>query len=188
MNGHFTNTRLDVQRRHADAGRREAVHEVLNGESIEVPAPSLRHQQLLLHIGSILDSYVSMHGLGEAYIAPTDVRLSPLHVVQPDVFFISTANTGMLRDGMNVQGAPDLCVEMLSPGTRGSDLARKRDIYARFGVREYWIVEPDAARITALTPGADGYVLLGEATGDTVLPSDMLPRLRVGAATLFPPT
>ncbi len=93
----------------------------------------------------------------------------------------------ILDNDLNVQGAPDLCVEILSPSTRRRDLAQKRDIYARFGVREYWLVDPDAGSITVLTRDAGRYVSLSEATGDTVVPSNVLPDLRVTASTLLPP-
>jgi len=166
-----------------DDGKR---YEILDGELIELPGPSLQHQRIIGCIFRILSEYVERHSLGEVFVAPTDVRLSPVNVVQPDVLFIGTANTGRLGNGMNVQGPPDLCVEILSPGTRGRDLAQKRDIYARFGVREYWLVDPDAESSMVLTLDAGRYVPLGEAKGDTLVPSRVLPALPVAAVTLFP--
>ena len=94
--------------------------------------------------------------LGLVLDAPIDVRLTPDNVLIPDVMFIA-------RDRLHIIGPkaidapPDLVVEILSPGTRQRDLATKRTLYARFGVQEYWIVDPDARSVTVLTLAGDHY-------------------------------
>ncbi len=173
----------DDYMRMPDDGKR---YEILDGELIELTSPNRQHQQILGRLFRVLSEYVENNVLGEVYIGPFDVRLSLINVIQPDVLFISTNNLRILDNDLNVQGAPDLCVEILSPSTRRRDLAQKRDIYARFGVREYWLVDPDAERVTVLTLDAGRYVPWGEANGDAGVPSLVLPDLPVVAASLFP--
>jgi Uma2 family endonuclease len=103
------------------------------------PYPSLRDQPL-----------------GRLYHAPFDVYLSRFDVVEPDLVFVSTAGKAVVTE-KNVQGPPDLVVEILSPGTRKRDERIKRDRYARFGVREYWIVDPELETIKLMELGAAGY-------------------------------
>ena len=95
-------------------------------------------------------------GLGELFIAPFDVILSVTNVVQPDLFFISNARSHIITED-NIRGAPDLVVEILSPSTAGYDRMTKRDLYARHGVGEYWLIDPYAKTATVLILGANGY-------------------------------
>ena len=166
-----------------DDGKR---YEVLDGELIEMPGPSLRHQDIIVKLVRMLSDYVERNDLGTTLVAPTDVVLSPIDIVQPDILFVRKARAGALANGMNVQGAPDLCVEILSPGTRARDLTEKRDRYARFGVREYWIVDPEAETVTVLALDEGAYAPLVEAEGDTLVESVVLPRFIAPATTLFP--
>lgn len=85
-------------------------------------------------------SYVKANGLGEIYEAPFDVLFSHHDVVQPDVLFVSRENLSIVGEN-NIQGAPDLIIEILSPTTAERDLDLKK-LYARHAVKEYWIVDP----------------------------------------------
>ena len=90
-------------------------YELLNGELMMVPAPNTKHQRILLRLGRELSRLVQEHELGEVFVAPLDVVLSDTDVVQPDVLFISRAREDRITDA-NVQGAPDLVIEILSSG------------------------------------------------------------------------
>ena len=72
---------------------------------------------------------------------PFDIVFSDTEVVQPDIMFISREREH-IRTGANVQGAPDLVVEILSPSSVGRDWSYKRELYAKYGVKEYWIADP----------------------------------------------
>ncbi len=125
-------------------------YELLNGELLMVPAPNIAHQKAQAELGIRLGAWVKERGLGSVYFAPTDVVLSDSDVVQPDLLFISNERGHVVtRD--NVQGAPDLVVEVLSPSTSAVDWTTKRDLYARYGVREYWIVDPDDRTVAVLS-------------------------------------
>ncbi|HLF25177.1 MAG TPA: Uma2 family endonuclease [Anaerolineae bacterium] len=129
-------------------------YQVIDGELIMTPAPSASHQGFLLNLVRLIDAHVRAAGLGKIYFAPFDVVLSNENVVQPDLLFISKERLSIITDA-NVQGAPDLVVEVLSPGTAQLDKTPKRDLYARFGVREYWLVSPEAGTIEVLVLRAD---------------------------------
>lgn len=115
-------------------------HEILDGDEFMTPAPDPDHQETVLRIARRLADHVDDRRLGRVFIAPTDVVLSAHDIVQPDVFFISAQRSGIVGR-RNVQGAPDLVVEVLSASTAAQDRGAKRALYARAGVHEYWIVD-----------------------------------------------
>jgi len=118
-------------------------YELLEGELIEMtPSPTSKHQQILFRLARLLEAHCQTRESGEIMIAPLDVVLSPRTVVQPDIIFIAQARRAQLI-GEHITGAPDLVVEILSPATGARDLNQKRKLYARYGVKEYWIVDPE---------------------------------------------
>ena len=131
--------------------------ELLDGELIVVPVPNLGHQRIGTRLGALLHAFVQRGGLGEVFHAPCDVVLSKTDVVQPDLLFVSVERAHLLLGGDNVLGAPDLVVEILSPATAGRDRTLKRALYARQGVKEYWLVDPEARTVTVLGLGAGDF-------------------------------
>ena len=131
-------------------------YELLDGELIIMPAPSIAHQHVAMKLGTRLDTFVEEGNLGVLYSAPTDVVLSDTDVVQPDLLFISSERAHIITPA-NIQGAPDLIVEIRSDSTAERDETLKRNLYAEHDVKEYWLVDPDAMTITVLLLGADGY-------------------------------
>lgn len=164
-------------------GRR---HEVIEGEHYVTPAPYLRHQVIVTRLTRMLDDHVERAAIGVILTAPVDVVLSPTNVVQPDLVFVSAARRDVLTDA-NIQGAPDLVVEVLSPSTRRTDQTTKRKLYERFGVREYWLVDPDAESIDVLRRQGGAFVtatVRTEGHGETLV-SDLVPGLEIELAALF---
>lgn len=100
--------------------------------------------------------FASENNLGRAYHAPFDVVLSDSDVVQPDLLFVSDKRSHIITPG-NIQVAPDLVVEILSPSTATRDTTFKRTLYARPGVRDYWIVDTTAKDVTVLMFGNRGF-------------------------------
>ena len=117
-------------------------YELLEGELVEMVSPTSRHQIVSRRLFKILDAYCDAKDLGEVFYAPLDVLLARQVVVQPDILFIVKARTAKLI-GERITGAPDLVIEILSPTSSTRDLNQKRKLYARYGVPEYWIVDPD---------------------------------------------
>lgn len=122
--------------------------ELWNGELVMSPTPNPTHQDVVFNFARALRQFVDDHKLGKVFLSPLDVVLTQRHVVQPDVFFIAKARLAHVTD--RVRCAPDLAVEVLSPGRRRRDRVDKKELYERFGVREYWIVDPEACTIEIL--------------------------------------
>ncbi|MFL6192629.1 MAG: Uma2 family endonuclease [Thermoanaerobaculia bacterium] len=116
-------------------------HEIIDGEHYVSPAPAIRHQRLVSRLDRTLGVFVDESGLGEVFVAPCDTLFSRYDIVQPDLLYISNERAGIVTE-KNVQGSPDLIVEILSPRTRDRDEGIKLDLYERFGVPEYWIFDP----------------------------------------------
>ena len=121
-------------------------YELLEGELIEMVSPTTRQQRISRRLFTILNAHCAARDLGEVFYAPLDVILSRTVVVQPDILFISEAHRAELI-GERITGAPDLVIEILSPATSARDFNLKRKLYARHGVKEYWIVDPDDGTI-----------------------------------------
>jgi Uma2 family endonuclease len=119
--------------------------ELIDGELIVTPAPATRHQDVVLRLGARLLAHCDEHG-GKVYIAPTDVFFSYANVVEPDVLYVRPEHVSRVEKRL-VRSAPDVVVEVSSPSTRRLELVRKRELYERFGVPEYWFVDLDADRL-----------------------------------------
>jgi Uma2 family endonuclease len=120
--------------------------ELIDGELYVTPSPVRRHQRAVVRIASALLAHVDESG-GEVLPAPADVVFSASTVVEPDVVFVGPERVGMLTDPRFVDIAPDLVVEVSSPSTRRLDLVKKRALYEREGVREYWFVDLEAEQV-----------------------------------------
>ena len=107
-----------------------------------------------------MGAFVRDRSLGRVYFSPFDVVLSDTDVVQPDLLFVSNGRADIITAD-NVQGAPDLVVEILSPATAERDKTVKVDLYARYGVIEFWIVDPVAKTITVLLRGESRFEVSG---------------------------
>ena len=156
--------------------------ELIDGELIPMPSPTALHQTLLkkLALGFMV---LESRGLGTMFFAPLDVILSNFDVVQPDLIFVFSERAHIIGD--YIRGAPDLLVEILSPSTAGYDRTTKRNLYARHGVGEYWLIDPYAKTATVLMLGANGYnthAVFGE--GDT-LTSPTLAGFALNLSDLF---
>jgi len=164
-----------------DDGKR---YEILEGDLVAIPSPPRKHQKALLNLAIALFSFTQTNRLGEVYHGPLDVVLSEYTVVQPDILFISNRRLSILTEE-NVQGAPDLVIEILSPATRERDLGLKKKIYARFGVKEYWIVDPEGETVEVIPLHAADFKLHQLFQGDDVLRSFLLPGLEIPLPSIF---
>ena len=125
-----------------------APYQLLNGKLIMSPAPNRNHQRLSGIIYRLLANWCIEKQVGEVYFAPFDVYLNSENVVQPDIAFFAMARLSVLSD-RGAEAAPDLIVELLSPSNAYYDLRYKLDLYERFGVKEYFIVDPEDNMVVA---------------------------------------
>lgn len=163
--------------------------EVLDGVFVVSPSPTLRHQDLAGEIFFELKSWLRAHpAAGRVFSAPVDVVLRaerPAVVVQPDVLFVLAAGSAVMMKGA-IHGAPDLVVEVVSPSSAGRDAITKRDLYARYGTREYWLVWPDEARVDVLVADETGAFGAPRTLDRTAaLTSDLLPGFALPLAGLW---
>jgi Uma2 family endonuclease len=159
-------------------------YQLVEGELIMSPAPNFRHQVIAKNVFAALHGYLQRQRLGEAYFAPVDVFLSENDVVQPDVFFLSHANQHLIEtDG--IHGAPDLVVEIVSPGSAQLDKKRKRAIYARSGVKELWLVDPVLEQIHRYDFATEVAKPVRVVDTEEQFETPLLPGLVINAADVF---
>ena len=162
--------------------------ELLEGELVPMPpSPGEPHQWISIGLASLLYRFVREHQLGRVYEAPLDVVLGGPggeHVVQPDIFFISKARRHIIHKE-EIRGAPDLVIEILSTATAEKDRTYKRRLYARYGVKEYWIVDPDERTIEVLALGQRSLERVAAYKKADTLESPLLPDLQIRLREIF---
>jgi Uma2 family endonuclease len=120
-------------------------YQLVEGELYMAPAPNRYHQDILRNVFGIVFKYLERHPLGLIYCAPFDVFLDEINAHQPDLIYVSKKNDILTPGG--AEGAPDWLVEILSPKTAFLDKVGKRQVSARSGVKEYWIIDPETKLI-----------------------------------------
>ena|ERR1700730_11738424 len=156
-----------------DDGKR---YEIVDGVLYMSPSPSGSHQRIVGRFHYYLLTYVEFIGSGLVFQAPFDVQLAPERVFQPDVFVLLNSSLDKYTEGCII-GAPDLVIEVASPGTAIFDRHEKLEAYARSGVPEYWIAEPGTKTIEVLALHAGRYRSLGIFRGQASLPSRVAPEI-----------
>jgi len=162
-------------------------HEIIDGVHYVTASPNLRHQQLLGRLYFAIESALRVQPSGQVFLSPLDVVFTKWDVVEPDLLFVSTAQRHILTKA-NVQGAPDLVVEIFSPGTQRRDEDIKLRLFEREGVREYWMVDPDRNVVLVCRRDADGNLTdVSELTeaGPATLTTPLIPGLSLSTAELF---
>ena len=164
-----------------DDGKRR---EVLGGEVIVNPAPRRDHQEVAANLDWILQRFLRSSGSGRVYTHPVDVYLGRHDIVQPDLVVRGSDRLGIYRPEGIVDEPPDIVVEILSPSTRAIDLVRKMALYARSGVPEYWVADPERRILDINKLRGDDYVRI-EPDVDGLLTSPTLLGLRVDPSEVF---
>ncbi len=148
------------------------------------PSPSFSHQEIVFHISRLLYAAVKKQDLGKVVAGPIDMVLSPHRVVQPDVVFIVKERLKII--GRVIDGPVDLAVEVISLGNRNRDRIEKRDLYEQYGVREYWIVDPEAQTLEVLHLDKSGrYELVMRCTPGQIARSRLVPGVEVPVEEVF---
>ncbi|MBM3269065.1 MAG: Uma2 family endonuclease [Candidatus Sericytochromatia bacterium] len=162
------------------------LYELVDGEPVVSPAPTLTHQTLLWRLISVFDAYQSAHpAAGRFVVGPYDVVLSIHHALHPDLLFFARQRERLLTDAF-AGGAPDLAVEILSPSTAGRDKGRKRELYDEFGVAEYWIVHQKRPQVDVYRRGAAGRLQKAQSLGaGAAIQTPLLPGFTLALDTLF---
>jgi Uma2 family endonuclease len=166
-----------------DDGKR---HELIDGEHYVTPSPNTTHQQVSGNLYFLMRAYLESHPIGRVFYAPFDVVFSRYDVVEPDLLYVSHERAEVIT-AANVQGAPDIVVEIGSPGTRKCDETIKKRLYERDGVREYWVVDPELDVVRVYRRAEQGFERpreLSREAGD-VLTTPRLPGLEMPLSQVF---
>ncbi|MCL2445498.1 MAG: Uma2 family endonuclease [Oscillospiraceae bacterium] len=164
--------------------------ELIDGQPYLMAAPNEEHHDISMALSQTLSHFL----LGKPcklFTAPFDVRLFPHKtnkreqgLVQPDLFVVCDKSK---RDGQRINGAPDLVIEILSPGNESHDRYKKLNLYIKAGVREYWIVDPKNLVIQVYIITAQGHNVFAYEINHT-LSCEVLPGLEIALSDIFPTT
>ena len=159
-------------------------YELIEGELIMVAVPSIAHQRVSMRLSNWMGPFIKDSALGELFAAPTDVFFSDTNVLEPDLLFVSAARARIIGEA-NIQGAPDLVIEIASPSTEDRDRGVKQELYALFGVLEYWRADPLIQTVEVLRLENGRFVSMGVyGLGDT-LSTPLLPGLEIDLNEIF---
>lgn len=158
--------------------------EIIDGDMLVTPAPRLNHQRILRRLILAFEKYLERNPIGELCYSPMDVIFSDFDVLEPDLLLVLNARKEIMQDW--VRGAPDLVMEVLSPTTAARDRGVKLRTYARFGVKEYWIVDPEERAVEVYQLTAGGYELIQTIAEGATLTSPLLPGFALAVGQLFP--
>jgi|TARA_B100002003_G_C13956447_1_gene463485 Uma2 family endonuclease len=171
----------DLERAPED-GRR---YELYDGAMFVVPSPLVMHQRATRELLLALNDYSGAHG-GEVLISPIDIVFTEYDVLQPDLVFFHQARVSLIAPDRPIRVPPDLAVEVLSPSTAATDRGKKMQVFARFGVQEYWIVDPKAQTMEVYKLESDAFILRQLAGVTDVLGSPTLEGFECRVARIFP--
>ena len=157
--------------------------ELWEGEPIMSPAPSFQHQDVALRFYRHLHQWVAGRGLGKVIAAPVDMVLSEHHTTQPDVAFIARDRLTIIQEA--ILGPADLVAEVVSLGTRGRDRIEKRDLYEQYGVKEYWIIDPESESVDVLHSEKGAFELAMRCGPSETAQSRLLPGFQIAVPELF---
>ncbi len=159
-------------------------YELIEGDLLMTPSPVPRHQRISGRLEFELRKFVTENDLGEVFDAPCDVYLDNENVVQPDILFISKERLNIIGE-KNIEGAPDLVIEIISESTAYRDFVQKKKLYARFGAKEYWIVIPEEESIEIYILKDNTYTLHKTYGKDEILESFSLKDLKIVLKNIF---
>lgn len=161
-------------------------YELIEGELIKVPAPNDKHQNISLNLCLIQATYVRNNKLGVVRDAPLDVILDKNNVVQPDLIFISKDRYSIINENGGISGPPDLAIEIISKGSKYADTYKKKDLYEKFGIKEYWLVDPFSESVQVLVPDdSNKYELFSEGFAGDTIKSKILSGLEISIEEVF---
>lgn len=161
-----------------------APYQLIGGEIIMTPSPTPYHQKISAEISFRLISFVKDKKLGEVFVAPLDIYLSDKDVYQPDIIFISKERQEIIGK-RKIEGAPDMVIEILSPFTAYYDLRKKYRVFEQYGVREYWIVDPELRKIEVYENQNKRFKIYSEAEGEGTVSSKVLDGLTISLVEIF---
>ena len=161
--------------------------ELVDGEVAVSPSPRPRHSYPVLKLAVLLDNHVTEHDLG-LLIQDTDTVFGEYDVRRPDILFFTKARQHLVREDEAIEGAPDLCVEVVSPSSGTIDRKDKFEQYAAGEVQHYWILDPQQRSLEGFKLEGNKYVPSGRGEGSATLRLPPFPDLEIPLSKLWFPT
>ncbi|MDI6766005.1 MAG: Uma2 family endonuclease [Bacteroidota bacterium] len=160
-------------------------YEIIQGELYMTPSPTTEHQKISLKLIRLIDDFAKRTNTGEVFHAPVDIVFSMTEVVQPDIVFVLNTRKEIITK-RNIVAAPDLIIEILSESTAITDRTTKKALYEKNGVKEYWIVDPDAKTIECLVLKNNKFERCGLFSIADTYSSCLFSELKVVVKEIFP--
>lgn len=157
--------------------------QIIEGYMVQEPSPTYGHQNILLHLSFLIQSYLLKYPIGELCISPLDVILENQEIYQPDLIFILNENKSIIKD--HITGAPDLVIEIISPGSIKYDRGHKKDVYQKNGVKEYWLIDQLNQTIEIYTLANGAYTLSIIENSAGTITSQILKGFTIKVSDLF---
>lgn len=155
----ITDQKIWTYQRMAEELPAESRYEIINSELYDKsPTPNTEHQRISRKLEMLFILFVEQNKLGEVFHAPFDTILDKGNVVQPDILYVAKENSHIITKKC-IEGTPDLVIEIISPSSYYRDQVEKKDLYERFGVKEYWIIDPAHKVIEIFTLKENKYML-----------------------------
>jgi Uma2 family endonuclease len=181
VNTHFPPLTVENYKLLPETGPR---YQLIQGDLYMAPAPNRFHQEISRNLQFELHSYLKRNPIGKIFDAPFDVYLDEINVFQPDILIVLNERLGILTEE-GAEGPPELVVEILAPKTRRLDLVNKKLEYARAGVKELWIIDPEPRSLTIHQLTSDGVEKIRQLGEEDNLSTDLLPGFNVALETIF---
>lgn len=160
-----------------------ARYQLIKGEIIKFPSPTEQHQHILFILTLKIGNFLLQNNIGVARFAPLDVHLDEENVFQPDLLFISNENNHIIKD--RIYGAPDFVVEVLAPSTAYYDWEEKKEIYAKYGVKEYWIINAQKRYIEMYANKNNEFELVSKIKENGLIKSEVIAGFEFELGELF---
>ncbi len=159
-------------------------YEIIKGEVCMSPSPSLFHQDIIGNLYKHISNYVQKNKLGKIYFAPTDVIFSMTSIAEPDILFVSSERQHILTK-KNIIAAPDFVIEVLSQANQNYDEVKKKNLYEQFGVKEYWIVDPEKQTVQQFVLEKEKYSTGKIFSSKEKITSAVIKGLRISVKKIF---
>lgn len=160
------------------------VHQLINGEHYMTPSPFTRHQWISGNMVLYFRNYLEANPVGYVFYAPLDVVFSDYDIVQPDIIYVSREKKEIIGE-KHIKGVPDLLIEILSKSTENIDKKLKKDLYAQYGVPEYWIVDSETDIVLCYALKEGKYELLRSYTRHETIDTALIPGLEIKLDKVF---
>ena len=160
------------------------IYELLDGEIVKYSAPESQHQLVLANLHLMVGNHINQKRLGRVLFAPFSMLSDEYSAPQPDLLFVATKRLKIIEQKC-VMGAPDVVVEIISPGSVVRDRVQKKDIYEKAGVSEYWIIDPKYALVEVYQHTSSGYTLFHDVEGEGTVKSRIIKGLKIDVTDIF---